>query len=86
MRHHITTALALQEKEPKQMLLEQMTQQVKDLFHVNAVFVLQVSNYHQMPEQAKRALCDMLMNVTLCKVPSRTDACMYFFLRKEARS
>ena len=78
----ITKALVLY-KDHKQTLVEQAAQQVMDLFHVNAVIVLQVSNYYQMPEHAKHALCDALMDVTLCKVPARTGEGMWFFLGKE---
>ena len=81
----MTTALVLYRKEPKQTPIEQAVQQVKDLFQINAVFVLQVCNYYQMPERAKRELCDTLMNVTLCKVPARTGEGMWFFLSKEVR-
>ena len=79
------TALALYRKQEQKQPspIEQTVQQVKDLFKVNAVFVLQVSNYYQMPECAKRALCDTLMDVTLCKVPARNDRGMWFFLSKE---
>ena len=77
-----TKALVLY-KDPKQTLAEQTAQQVMDLFHVNAVTMLQVSNYYQMPEHAKHALCDALMDVTLCKVPARTGEGMWFFLGKE---
>lgn len=77
-----TKALVLY-KDPKQTLAEQAAQQVMDLFQVNAVTMLQVSNYYQMPEHAKHALCDALMDVTLCKVPARTGEGMWFFLGKE---
>ena len=83
MRQKISTALVLFKKEPEQTLVEQAAQQVMDLFQVNAVIVLQVSNYYQMPECAKRALCDTLMDVTICKVPAREGEGMWFFLRKE---
>ena len=83
MRPTTSTALVLYRKEPEQTLVEQAAQQVMDLFHVNAVNVLQVSNYYQMPECAKRALCDTLMDVTLCKVPARNDHFFFFFLSKE---
>lgn len=83
MRPTTTSALVLYRKEPKQTLVEQAAQQVMDLFHVNAVTMLQVSNYYQMPEHAKHALCDALMDVTLCKVPARTGEGMWFFLGKE---
>ena len=82
MRPTISSALVLY-KDPKQTLAEQAAQQVMDLFHVNAVTMLQVSNYYQMPEHAKHALCDTLMDVTLCKVPARTGEGMWFFLGKE---
>lgn len=85
MRQEITKALVLYRKEPKQTPIEQAVQQVKDLFQINAVFVLQVSNYYQMPEHAKRELCDSLMNVTICKVPARTGEGMWFFMSKEVR-
>ena len=80
-----TTALVLYRKETKQSPIEQAVQQVKDLFQINAVCVLQVCNYYQMPERAKRELCDTLMNVTICKVPARTGEGMWFFLSKEVR-
>lgn len=65
--------------------VERMTKQVADLFQVNAVFVLQVDNYYQMSERAKYALCDTLMNITLCKVPARNGKGMWFFMSKEVR-
>ncbi len=83
MRPTTSTALVLYRKEPEQTLVEQAAQQVMDLFHVNAVIVLQVSNYYQMPECAKRALCDTLLPVTLCKVPEREGIGMWFFISKE---
>lgn len=83
MRPTTTSALVLYRKDHKQTLVEQAAQQVMDLFHVNAVTMLQVSNYYQMPEHAKHALCDALMDVTLCKVPARTGEGMWFFLGKE---
>lgn len=83
MAQNITALALYRKKEPEQTLVEQAAQQVMDLFHVNAVNVLQVSNYYQMPECAKRALCDTLMDVTLCKVPARNDRGMWFFLSKE---
>ena len=85
MRPTTTSALVLYRKEPKQTLVEQAAQQVMDLFHVNAVTMLQVSNYYQMPEHAKRELCDTLMDVTICKVPARTGEGMWFFMSKEVR-
>lgn len=63
---------------------EDLIKQVKDLFQVNAVFVLQVVNYHHMSERAKRHMCDTLMPVTLCKVPARDGNGVLFFLNKEA--
>lgn len=63
---------------------EDLIKQVKDLFQVNAVFVLQVVNYHHMSERAKRHMCDTLMPVTLCKIPARDGNGMLFFLNKEA--
>lgn len=73
-------------KEPKQQSpIEQAVQQVMDLFKVKAVFVLQVDNYYQMSERAKHALCDTLMNITLCKVPARNGKGMWFFMSKEVR-
>ena len=65
--------------------VERMTKQVADLFQVNAVFVLQVVNYHHMSERAKRHMCDTLMPVTLCKVPARNGNGMWFFLSKEVQ-
>lgn len=65
--------------------VERMTKQVADLFQVKAVFVLQVDNYYQMSERAKHALCDTLMNITLCKVPARNGKGMWFFMSKEVR-
>lgn len=85
MRPTTTSALVLYRKEPKQTLAEQAAQQVMDLFQVSAVIVLQVSNYYQMPEHAKHALCDALMDVTICKVPARIGEGMWFFLSKEVR-
>lgn len=84
MRHDVSTASVLY-KEPKQNLAEQAAQQVMDLFQVNAVFVLQVSNYYRMPEHAKHELCNTLMDATLCKLPARNGQGMWFFLSKEVR-
>ena len=80
-----STALALyRKKEQKQQSpIEQTVQQVKDLFKVNAVIVLQVSNYYQMSEKAKRRLCETYLPITLCKVPAREGEGMWFFLSKE---
>ncbi len=83
MRPTTSNALVLYCKEPEQTLVEQAAQQVMDLFHVNAVTVLQVSNYYQMPECAKRALCETLLPVTLCKVAAHDGVGMWFFLSKE---
>ncbi|MBQ6978500.1 MAG: hypothetical protein IJQ18_07695 [Paludibacteraceae bacterium] len=83
MRPTTSNALVLYRKEPEQTLVEQAAQQVMDLFHVNAVTVLQVSNYYQMPECAKRALCETLLPVTLCKVAAHDGVGMWFFLSKE---
>lgn len=63
---------------------EDLIKQVKDLFQVNAVFVLQVVNYHHMSERAKRHMCNTLMPVTICKIPARDGNGMLFFLNKEA--
>lgn len=83
MRPTISSALVLYRKDHKQTLAEQAAQQVMDLFHVNAVTMLQVSNYYQMSEKSKRHLCETLLPVTLCKVPARTGEGMWFFLSKE---
>lgn len=85
MRPTTSTALALyRKKEQKQQSpIEQTVQQVKDLFKVNAVFVLQVCNYYQMSEKSKRCLCETYLPITLCKVPARTGEGMWFFLSKE---
>ncbi len=64
--------------------VERMCNQVADLFQVNAVSVLQVSNYFNMTERAKRDLCDTFMPITLCKVPARDGNGVLFFLNKEA--
>ena len=81
-----TPASVLQRREPKQQTsIEQAVQQVMDLFKVNAVFTLQVDNYYQMSECAKRALCDTLMDITLSKVPARNGKGMWFFLSKEVQ-
>lgn len=65
--------------------VERMTKQVADLFQVNAVFTLQVVNYHHMSERAKRHMCDTLMPVTLCKIPARDGKGMWFFMSKEVK-
>lgn len=84
MAQNISALALYRKKESKQQSpIEQAVQQVKDLFKVNAVTMLQVRNYYQMPEHAKHALCDALMDVTLCKVPARTGEGMWFFLGKE---
>lgn len=84
MRPTTSSALVLYRKEPKQTLAEQAAQQVMDLFHVNAVFVLQVCNYYQMSEKSKRSLCELYLPITLCKVPAREGEGVWFFLSKEA--
>ena len=63
--------------------VERMCNQVADLFQVNAVGVLQVSNYYNLTERAKRDLCETLLPITLCKVPERDGIGMWFFLSKE---
>ena len=84
MRPTTTSALVLYRKEPKQQSpIEQAVQQVKDLFKVNAVFVLQVCNYYQMSEKSKRQLCETYLPITLCRVPAREGEGMWFFLSKE---
>ena len=82
-----TTALALyRKKEQKQQTpIEQAAQQVKDLFQVNAVFVLQVCNYYQMSEASKRHLCELYLPITICKIPAREGEGMWFFLSKEVQ-
>lgn len=64
--------------------VRQMMKQVADLFQVNAGFVLQVSNYHQLCEQEKRRMCSTFLPITLCKVPARDGNGVLFFLSKEA--
>ena len=61
----------------------QRVQKVRELFRVNAVVELLVTNYYQLPEREKRSLCDTLMDVTICKIAARTGEGMYFYLRKE---
>ena len=84
MRPTTSSALVLYRKEPKQTLAEQAAQQVMDLFHVNAVTILQVCNYYQMSEKSKRSLCELYLPITLCKVPAREGEGVWFFLSKEA--
>ena len=88
MRPTTTSALVLyRKKEQKQQSpIEQTVQQVKDLFKVNAVFVLQVSNYYELGEQQKQQLCAMFLPATLCKVPARVGNGVLIFLSKEARA
>ena len=62
---------------------ELLARKVMDLFHVNAVYGLLVADFHRMPEEAKRYMCELLMDVTLCKVPARKGDGMWFFLSKE---
>ena len=84
MAQNITALALYRKKEQKQPSpIEQTVQQVKDLFKVNAVFVLQVCNYYQMSEKSKRHLCETYLPITLCKVPARNDRGMWFFLSKE---
>ena len=84
MAQNITALALYRKKEPKQQSpIEQAVQQVKDLFKVNAVFVLQVCNYYQMSEKSKRQLCELYLPITLCKVPERDGIGMWFFLSKE---
>ena len=63
----------------------QLARKVMDLFHVNSVHVVYVSNYHQLPEWEKRVVCELYMNITLCKVPARNGNGMWFFLSKEVQ-
>lgn len=49
---------------------EVLTKQVKDLFEVNAVHGLLVDNYYALREEERIDLCETLLPVTLCKVPS----------------
>ncbi len=84
MRPTTSSALVLYRKEPKQTLAEQAAQQVMDLFHVNAVTILQVCNYYQMSEKSKRSLCELYLPITLCKVHAREGEGVWFFLSKEA--
>lgn len=84
MAQNITALALYRKKEQKQQSpIEQAVQQVKDLFKVNAVFVLQVCNYYQMSEKSKRHLCETYLPITLCKVPARTGEGMWFFISKE---
>ena len=62
---------------------ELLARKVMDLFHVNAVYGLLVADFHRMPEEAKHYLCELLMDVTVCKVPARKGDGMWFFLSKE---
>ena len=62
---------------------ELLAQKVLDLFHVEAVYGLLVRDYHRMPEEAKHYLCELLMDITLCKVPARNGDGLWFFLSKE---
>lgn len=62
---------------------EVLTQQVKDLFEVNAVHGLLVEDYYSMREEERIDLCETLLPVTLCKVPERDGIGMWFFLSKE---
>jgi hypothetical protein len=85
MAQNITALALYRKKEQKQQSpIEQAVQQVKDLFKVNTVFVLQVCNYYQMSEKSKRHLCETYLPITLCKVPAREGEGMWFFLSKEA--
>ena len=80
-----TTALVLYRGPKQQSPIEQAAQQVKDLFQVNAVFVLQVCNYYQMSEASKRRLCELYLPITICKIPAREGEGMWFFLSKEVQ-
>ena len=85
MAQNITALALYRKKEQKQLSpIEQAVQQVKDLFKVNVVFVLQVCNYYQMSEKSKRSLCELYLPITLCKVPAREGEGVWFFLSKEA--
>ena len=63
----------------------QMARKVMDLFQIKNVHVMYVSNYHQLPEWEKREMCDLYMNITLCKVPARNGKGMWFFMSKEVQ-
>ena len=85
MAQNITALALYRKKEQKlQSPIEQAVQQVKELFKVNAVIVLQVCNYYQMSEKSKRSLCELYLPITLCKVPAREGEGVWFFLSKEA--
>lgn len=71
---------------PEQSQEEVLIKQVENLFQVNAVFVLQVSNYYELGEQQKQQLCAMFLPATVCKVPARVGNGVLFFLSKEARA
>lgn len=86
MAQNITALALYRKKEQKQQSpIEQAVQQVKELFQVNAVSVLQVSNYYQMSEKSRRRLCENFMPITLCMIPARIGEGMWFFLSKEVR-
>lgn len=80
-----TSALVLTPR-PEQSQEEVLIKQVENLFQVNAVFVLQVSNYYELGEQQKQQLCAMFLPATLCKVSARVGNGVLFFLSKEARA
>ena len=85
MAQNITALALYRKKEQKQQSpIEQAVQQVKELFKVNAVTILQVCNYYQMSEKSKRSLCELYLPITLCKVPAREGEGVWFFLSKEA--
>ena len=68
---------------PEQSQGEVLTQQIKDLFEVNAVHGLLVEEYYAMREEERIDLCETLLPITLCKIPERDGIGMWFFLSKE---
>ena len=84
MGNLVNHQILVRNKRTAHATVERMCNQVASLFQVNAVSVLQVSNYYNMTEQAKRDICDTFMPITLCKVPARDGNGVLFFLNKEA--
>lgn len=71
-------------QQPGRSMEKSTAEKVMDLFKVNAVVELPVVNYHQLPQEQKDYMCDLLKELTLCKLPLPNGG-VCFYLGKEAR-
>lgn len=60
------------------------SEQVISLFKVNAVVELPVLNYYKLSEEERKFMCELLKDITLCKIPIGEES-VCFYLGKEAR-